>query len=62
MLIYFDFLRAEDNRVDCFPCIKVSSSSVETSEGIYIGMLTYCICVSVLKLHCLSSAALICLF
>ncbi|BBH09885.1 Patched family protein [Prunus dulcis] len=43
VLIYFDFLRAEDNRVDCFPCIKVSSSSVETSEGIYhrrTGLLT----------------------
>ncbi|GMN34764.1 hypothetical protein TIFTF001_004879 [Ficus carica] len=24
-LIAFDFLRAEDKRVDCFPCIKVSS-------------------------------------
>ncbi|ONH92496.1 hypothetical protein PRUPE_8G178600 [Prunus persica] len=43
VLIYFDFLRAEDNRVDCFPCIKVSSSSVETSEGIHhrrTGLLT----------------------
>ncbi|KAK9944387.1 hypothetical protein M0R45_009958 [Rubus argutus] len=36
-LIYFDFLRAEDGRVDCFPCIKVSSSFVESSEGIYHG-------------------------
>ncbi|ONH92498.1 hypothetical protein PRUPE_8G178600 [Prunus persica] len=36
VLIYFDFLRAEDNRVDCFPCIKVSSSSVETSEDVGI--------------------------
>uniref|UniRef100_A0A7N0U4X7 SSD domain-containing protein n=1 Tax=Kalanchoe fedtschenkoi TaxID=63787 RepID=A0A7N0U4X7_KALFE len=25
-LIVFDFQRAEDNRVDCFPCLKVSSS------------------------------------
>lgn len=24
-LITFDFLRAEDKRVDCFPCIKVPS-------------------------------------
>ncbi|XP_050366394.1 uncharacterized protein LOC126784899 isoform X2 [Argentina anserina] len=31
-LIYFDFLRAEDGRVDCFPCIKVSSSSVESTQ------------------------------
>ncbi|PRQ25180.1 putative protein patched/dispatched [Rosa chinensis] len=36
-LIYFDFLRAEDGRVDCFPCIKVSSSFVESTEGIYHG-------------------------
>ncbi|XP_057966308.1 uncharacterized protein LOC131156550 [Malania oleifera] len=33
-LIVFDFLRAEDNRIDCFPCIKVPSSSVESDEGI----------------------------
>ncbi|XP_019056675.1 PREDICTED: Niemann-Pick C1 protein-like [Tarenaya hassleriana] len=26
-LIVFDFLRAEDKRVDCFPCIKTSQSS-----------------------------------
>ncbi|KAM7513994.1 hypothetical protein LguiA_003577 [Lonicera macranthoides] len=28
-LIVFDFLRAEDNRVDCFPCIKTSGSDSE---------------------------------
>ncbi|CAN6688278.1 unnamed protein product [Malus baccata var. baccata] len=42
-LIYFDFLRAEDNRVDCFPCIQVAPSSEGTSEGIYhrrAGLLT----------------------
>ncbi|KAJ7967073.1 Niemann-Pick C1 protein-like [Quillaja saponaria] len=36
-LVTFDFLRAEDNRVDCFPCIKVPSSSVEPLEGISEG-------------------------
>lgn len=35
-LIVFDIMRAEDNRVDCFPCIKVSSSSEEDDEGIRI--------------------------
>nr|CAN68425.1 hypothetical protein VITISV_038862 [Vitis vinifera] len=33
-LIVFDFMRAEDNRIDCFPCIKIPSSSVESDEGI----------------------------
>ncbi|PSS21814.1 Niemann-Pick C1 protein [Actinidia chinensis var. chinensis] len=32
-LIVFDFSRAEDNRVDCFPCLKISSPSVESGEG-----------------------------
>ncbi|KAL8514331.1 hypothetical protein ACS0TY_013446 [Phlomoides rotata] len=32
-LIVFDFLRAEDNRVDCFPCIKVSGSNAELEKG-----------------------------
>ncbi|GER50439.1 Niemann-Pick C1 protein [Striga asiatica] len=32
-LIVFDFLRAEDNRIDCFPCIKVSGSNVELDQG-----------------------------
>ncbi|KAM7479507.1 hypothetical protein LguiA_027720 [Lonicera macranthoides] len=36
-LIVFDIMRAEDNRVDCFPCIKVSSSSEEDDEGINQG-------------------------
>ncbi|KAK6939221.1 Niemann-Pick C1, N-terminal [Dillenia turbinata] len=37
-LIVFDFLRAEDKRVDCFPCIKVSASQPETfGEYLRIG-------------------------
>ncbi|OWM70574.1 hypothetical protein CDL15_Pgr014247 [Punica granatum] len=32
-LIVFDFLRAEDKRVDCFPCIKVSSTYPESDKG-----------------------------
>ncbi|KAE9447443.1 hypothetical protein C3L33_20667, partial [Rhododendron williamsianum] len=32
-LIVFDLLRAEDNRVDCFPCLKIPPSSVESDEG-----------------------------
>ncbi|VFQ72905.1 unnamed protein product [Cuscuta campestris] len=32
-LIAFDFLRAEDNRIDCFPCIKVSGSNVDHDIG-----------------------------
>ncbi|VVB09583.1 unnamed protein product [Arabis nemorensis] len=34
-LIVFDYKRAADNRIDCFPCIKVSSSreSVEGGRG-----------------------------
>lgn len=32
-LIVLDFSRAEDNRIDCFPCIRVPYSSVETDEG-----------------------------
>ncbi|KAI8008390.1 NPC intracellular cholesterol transporter 1 [Camellia lanceoleosa] len=31
-LTVFDISRAEDNRVDCFPCLKVPSSSVESVE------------------------------
>ncbi|EEF35234.1 conserved hypothetical protein [Ricinus communis] len=34
-LIVFDCKRAEDNRIDCFPCIKLSSSSEEMNEGVY---------------------------
>ncbi|KAJ8765051.1 hypothetical protein K2173_010527 [Erythroxylum novogranatense] len=34
-LIVIDCWRAEDNRIDCFPCIKVPSSSGESHEGIY---------------------------
>ena len=33
-LIVFDFLRAEDRRVDCFPCVKVSSTYAESEKGI----------------------------
>lgn len=33
-LIVFDFLRAEDKRVDCFPCVKVSSSYADSDKGI----------------------------
>lgn len=32
-LIVFDFLRAEDQRIDCFPCIKTSSSLSDTDQG-----------------------------
>ncbi|KAF6148392.1 hypothetical protein GIB67_036607, partial [Kingdonia uniflora] len=32
-LIVFDFLRAEDNRIDCFPCIKIPVSSSESDKG-----------------------------
>ncbi|XP_057974422.1 uncharacterized protein LOC131162209 isoform X2 [Malania oleifera] len=33
-LIVFDFLRAEDRRVDCFPCIKIPSSNSDSDKGI----------------------------
>ncbi|KAF9676396.1 hypothetical protein SADUNF_Sadunf09G0134200 [Salix dunnii] len=33
-LITFDCQRAEDNRIDCFPCIKVPSSPGGSNEGI----------------------------
>ncbi|CAN8276827.1 unnamed protein product [Cochlearia groenlandica] len=32
-LIVFDCQRTADNRIDCFPCIKVSSSPSESIEG-----------------------------
>ncbi|KAJ8772723.1 hypothetical protein K2173_027900 [Erythroxylum novogranatense] len=32
-LIVFDFLRAEDKRVDCFPCLKVTSTSTDSDKG-----------------------------
>ncbi|KAD5960225.1 hypothetical protein E3N88_11697 [Mikania micrantha] len=32
-LIVFDFLRAEDQRVDCFPCIRTSASPADTDQG-----------------------------
>lgn len=34
-LIVFDCRRAADNRIDCFPCVKVSSSSQESVEGYF---------------------------
>ncbi|CAK7346026.1 unnamed protein product [Dovyalis caffra] len=33
-LIVFDFLRAEDKRVDCIPCMKISSTYADTDKGI----------------------------
>ncbi|XP_044511407.1 NPC intracellular cholesterol transporter 1 [Mangifera indica] len=33
-LIVFDFLRAEDKRVDCFPCLKISRSYTDSDKGI----------------------------
>ncbi|CAA3010182.1 Niemann-Pick C1 -like [Olea europaea subsp. europaea] len=35
-LIIFDFLRAEDNRIDCFPCIKLSGSNAEPDKGSHL--------------------------
>lgn len=32
-LIVFDFLRAEDQRIDCFPCIRLPGSLVDTDQG-----------------------------
>ncbi|KAF5199495.1 Npc intracellular cholesterol transporter [Thalictrum thalictroides] len=32
-LIVFDFLRAEDHRIDCFPCIKIPISSNQSDKG-----------------------------
>ncbi|KAK1304424.1 hypothetical protein QJS10_CPB11g02148 [Acorus calamus] len=32
-LIIFDSLRAEDNRIDCFPCIKIPRSTNEIDKG-----------------------------
>lgn len=37
-LIVFDFLRSEDKRVDCFPCIKVSSYA-KSDKGIDIAFI-----------------------
>ncbi|XP_054787457.1 uncharacterized protein LOC129293484 [Prosopis cineraria] len=33
-LVTFDFIRAENDRIDCFPCIKVTSAPIQHSEGI----------------------------
>ncbi|XP_075511720.1 uncharacterized protein LOC142547346 [Primulina tabacum] len=35
-LIAFDFLRAEDNRIDCFPCFKVSNSKADQDKGVHL--------------------------
>ncbi|CAI9753358.1 unnamed protein product [Fraxinus pennsylvanica] len=35
-LIIFDFLRAEDNRIDCFPCIKLSGSNPDPDKGSHL--------------------------
>jgi len=32
-LMTFDFIRAEENRVDCFPCIRVRSLATELEHG-----------------------------
>ncbi|XP_076922652.1 uncharacterized protein LOC143584500 isoform X2 [Bidens hawaiensis] len=32
-LIVLDFLRAEDHRVDCFPCIKIPGPLADTDQG-----------------------------
>ncbi|KAL5706153.1 NPC intracellular cholesterol transporter 1 [Ranunculus cassubicifolius] len=32
-LIVFDFLRAEDRRIDCFPCIRIPLSSDHSDKG-----------------------------
>ncbi|KAG9151287.1 hypothetical protein Leryth_002836 [Lithospermum erythrorhizon] len=32
-LIAYDFLRAEDNRVDCFPCVKISGADADPDKG-----------------------------
>uniref|UniRef100_A0A6N2K2H0 SSD domain-containing protein n=1 Tax=Salix viminalis TaxID=40686 RepID=A0A6N2K2H0_SALVM len=32
--IVYDFLRAEDKRIDCIPCRKISSSSADSDKGI----------------------------
>uniref|UniRef100_A0A2N9H7B2 SSD domain-containing protein n=1 Tax=Fagus sylvatica TaxID=28930 RepID=A0A2N9H7B2_FAGSY len=33
-LIVFDFVRAEDRRVDCFPCVRASSSYADSDKDI----------------------------
>lgn len=32
-LVTLDFVRTKDNRIDCFPCIKLNPSSMEQTEG-----------------------------
>ncbi|KAJ4962755.1 hypothetical protein NE237_022694 [Protea cynaroides] len=39
-LIVFDFLRAEDSRVDCFPCIKIPSANESGNDQERPGLLT----------------------
>ncbi|KAH1263965.1 NPC intracellular cholesterol transporter 1 [Glycine max] len=42
-LVTLDFMRAKDNRIDCFPCVKLNPPSAEQNEGIRLerdGLLT----------------------
>ena len=48
-LIVFDCLRAEDNMIGCFPCIKIPSSSEGSDEGIFYKHSLHCY-------HCISSS------
>ena len=34
-LMTFDFIRTEENRVDCFPCIRVGSLATELEHGMH---------------------------
>ena len=61
-LIVFDFLRAEDNRIDCFPCIKLPSSSVEPNEGICAGLLSLYIYIYICSTYIKSSYSHFCYF
>ena len=44
-LVTLDFMRAKDNRIDCFPCMKLNPPSAERNEGtcelwhVYFGFL-----------------------
>ncbi|KHN46869.1 Niemann-Pick C1 protein, partial [Glycine soja] len=33
-LVTLDFMRAKDNRIDCFPCMKLNPPSAERNEGV----------------------------
>ena len=47
-LIVFDFLRTEDNRVDCFPCVK-RSGYAGSDKGRTLGTLILFIIISLYK-------------